>query len=301
MELDDGKKAFISLYVENGFNKEELEKSSSLLWAAYCKANEKKNVIDIDVSTWAINQYLKKYSYLKNGKCKQQDKQEDKSEIVKDGECREQGKQKHKFEIVKDGIVYRGDTMTSFGNFIRRHFILVEGLKNIRKVRCAEKIIAGSKLPKRMEDFAKLAHSEGNLIPVPLYFNRERSGVCADSDYWDITMYCIFKWCHSYDDKYLFELLNRNNTNKNIDESVLKFKKWMDNFNNNWKEFVSLNYLSAFVDQQSEYWYPKEFWTNHFACNRKIDELSSDEFYKAVDLICNCIEDRNKNLSNHKS
>lgn len=295
MELDDGKKAFISLYVENGFNKEELEKSSSLLWAAYCKANEKKNVIDIDVSTWAINQYLKKYSYLKNGKCKQQDKQE------------------HKFEIVKDGIVYRGDTMTSFGNFIRKYFVLTKGLKSMRrvgKIACAEEIIedselpksADSKLQKRMEDFAKLAHSEGNLIPVPLCFNSERSGAYADSDYWDIVMYCIFKWCHSYDDKYLFELLNRYNGNDHMAESVFRFKKWMDNFNNNWKEFVRLNYLGAFVDQQSEYWYPKEFWTNHFAFNRKIDELSSaDEFYKAVDLICNCIEDRNKNLSNQKS
>ncbi len=115
-------------------------------------------------------------------------------------------------------------------------------------------------------------------------------------------MYCIFKWCHSYDDKYLFELLNRYNGNDHMAESVFRFKKWMDNFNNNWKEFVRLNYLGAFVDQQSEYWYPKEFWTNHFAFNRKIDELSSaDEFYKAVDLICNCIEDRNKNLSNQKS
>lgn len=284
MELDDGKKAFISLYVEDGLDKEKLETSSSYLWAAYCKHNDdnKNNwneIVDIDVSEWAINQYLKKYSYLKNGKCKQQDKQE------------------HKFEIVKDGIVYRGDTMTSFGNFIRRYFILVEGLKNIGKVRCAEKIIAGSKLPKRMEDFAKLAHSEGNLIPVPLCFNSERSGAYADSDYWDIVMYCIFKWCHSYDDKYLFELLNRYNGNDHMAESVFRFKKWMDNFNNNWKEFVRLNYLGAFVDQQSNSWYPKEFWTNHFAFNRKIDELSSDEFYKAVDLICNCIEDRNKNLS----
>ena len=147
------------------------------------------------------------------------------------------------------------------------------------------------------EDFSKLAHSKGNLIPVPLYFNRERSGEYADSDYWDIVMYCIFKWCHSYDDKYLFELLNRYNGNDHMAESVFRFKKWMDNFNNNWKEFVRLNYLGAFVDQQSNSWYPKEFWTNHFAFNRKIDELSSDEFYKAVDLICNCIEDRNKNLS----
>lgn len=287
MELyDDGKKAFISLYVEDGLDKEKLETSSSYLWAAYCKTNEKKNVIDIDVSEWAINLYLDKYSYLKNG------------------EPRKQGEEEYKFEIVKDGIVYRGDTMTSFGNFIRKYFVLTEELKSmsrIGKIKCADKIIAGSKLPKRMEDFAKLAHSEGNLIPVPLCFNAERSGVYADSDYWDIVMYCIFKWCHSYDDKYLFELLNRNNTNKNIDESVLRFKKWMDNFNNNWKEFVRLNYLSAFVDQQSKYWYPKEFWTNHFAFNRKIDELSSDEFYKAVDLICNCIEDRNKNLSNQKS
>ncbi|EPI60470.1 hypothetical protein HMPREF1579_00433 [Gardnerella vaginalis JCP8066] len=289
---DDGKKAFISLYIENGFNKEELEKSSSLLWAAYCKANEKKNVIDIDVSKWAIDQYLEKYSYLKNGKCKQQDKQE------------------YKFEIVKDGIVYRGDTMTSFGNFIRKYFVLTKGLKSMRrvgKIASAQEIIedselpksADSKLQKRMEDFAKLAHSKGNLIPVPLCFNSERSGKYADSDYWDIVMYCIFKWCHSYDDKYLFELLNRYNENDHMAESVLRFKKWMDNFNNNWKEFVRLNYLSAFVDQKSEYWYPKEFWTNHFAFNRKIDELlSSDEFYKAVDLICNCIEDRNKNLSN---
>lgn len=293
MELYDGKKKFISLYVEDGLDKEKLETSSSYLWAAYCKHNDdnKKNwneIVDIDVSEWAIKLYLDKYSYLKNGEYKKQ----------------YEGKSKHKFEIVKDGIVYHGDTMTSFGNFIRKYFVLTEGLKSmsdVGKIECAKKIIAGSKLQKRMEDFAKLAHSEGNLIPVPLYFNSERSGAWADSDYWDIVMYCIFKWCHSYDDKYLFELLNRYNGNDHMAESVFGFKKWIDNFNNNWKEFVRLNYLGAFVDQQSNSWYPKEFWTNHFACNRKIDELSSDEFYKAVDLICNCIEDRNKNLSNHKS
>ena len=141
MELYDGKKEFISLYIKNRFNKEELEKSSSLLWAAYCKTNkEKNNIIDVDVSKWAIDQYLEKYSYLKNGKCKKQ----------------YEGKSKHKFEIVKDGIVYHGDTMTSFGNFIRKYFVLTEGLKGMRsvgKIRCADKIIAGSKLPKRMEDF----------------------------------------------------------------------------------------------------------------------------------------------------
>ncbi|MFU9915825.1 hypothetical protein [Fannyhessea vaginae] len=275
----DGKKEFISCYVKDGRDKEKLETSSSYLWAAYCKTNEKKYVIDIDVSEWAIKLYLDKYSYLKNG------------------ECREQGKQEDRFEIVKDGIVYRGDTMTSFSNFIRKYFVLTEELKSmsrIGKIKCADKIIAGSKLPKRMEDFAKLAHSKGNLIPVPLCFNSERSGAYADSDYWDIVMYCIFKWCHSYDDKYLFELLNRYNKNDHIDESVLRFKKWMDNFNNNWQEFVRLNYLDAFVDKHSNYWYPKEFWKNHFAFNRKINELSSEEFDKAVDLICNCIEERNK-------
>lgn len=275
MEIYDGKKEFIKLYIKNGFDKEKIEKSSSLLWAAYCKS---KNAIDVDVSAWAINLYLNKYSYLKNSKQRNQDKAG------------------RKFEIVKDGIVYRGDTMTSFSNFIRRYFILAEKLRNIGQDSCADKIIAGSKVSPKIEKFASLAHSAGNLIPVPLCFNIERSGEYADCDYWDIVMYYIFKWCYTCDDKYIFELLNRYNKNNHVAESIWRFKKWMENFDNNWFKFVNLNYLDAFVDQQSKSWYPKEFWVNHFAFNRKIEELSSVELDKAIDLICNCIEVRNNNL-----
>lgn len=274
-DIYDGKLEFLELLKSEGYT-DEIHNSSGKLWAAYCLS--KKN-IDIDVSFWAINLYVDKYKYLKDARIQKQER------------CY------YKYEIIdKNGIVYRGDTMTSFSNFIRQYFKIKDKLGNIGEECCAERILGGQSLNEQIERFSKLAYCAGNLIPVPLRFNSERSGCYADCDYWDIVMYSVYKWCCSGNDRYIIDLLNRYNQNKHVSESLFRFKKWMENFHNNWFEFVEFNHLKAFVDVQSQYWYPKEFWKNHFAFNRKINELSEEEFYAAVKLICDIIVDRYNEL-----
>ena len=255
---------------------DELQKSSVKRWAAYHKTKVK---IDADVSEWAVNSYINKYAFLK------------------DGIKRNQPNEEHKYEISVGDSTYRGDTMTSFSNFIRRYYIMKYHLKNISSKSCADRIIADDIPEEYIVKLADLTHTEGNFIPVPLCFNVERAGMYANCDYWDIVMYCIFRWCKTSDDAYISELLNRYGSNKHIAKSMSNFKNWMKNFNNNWFEFVNKNHLKAFVDLNSEEWYPKEFWEDHFALNRKLNKLSENEFQAATKLICDCIAERNDELS----
>ena len=272
-EYYDGKKQYRDLLnmQDDVFN------SPCKRWAEYCLTKEK---IDIDVSKWAFENYVKIYDYL-YGK-----------------EPTNQPKFTYKYEVYVSELAYRGDTMTSFANFIRKYFKLKLSLRNIGKDSCAEKLREGEQVEKYMEEFAYLQHTLGNLIPVPLCFNVERAGEFADCDYWDVTMYNIFKWCETGDDRYIYELLNRYNKNNHVAESLFRFKKWMSLYNNNWDEFVNRNYLKSFVDSDG---YPIEFWKNHFAFNRKIDCLSCDEFKETVKLINTLIKNRNKEIQNRNS
>lgn len=241
-------------------------------WAKYCLTTEK---IDIDVSLWAMEYYVKIYDCL-----------------IGNDPVNQKGSS-YKYEVSTSGVIYRGDTMTSYANFIRKYFKEKDHLRNIGKEKCAEKIIEGESVEEYMEEFAYLSHTLGNLIPVPLYFNVERSGAFADCDYWDIAMYNIYRWCETGDDRYIYELLNRYNKNNHMAESIFRFKKWLSIYNCNWQEFVDRNYLNAFVDKDG---YPIEFWNNHFAFNRKIDSLSSSEFKDTVELINKLIINRNKDI-----
>lgn len=289
-QLYDGKKEFIDILhkeFKSQISLKELEENSLKLWAAYCLSIEK---IDIDVSKWAVESYIEDYIFLK------------------DAILSEQKGYKYKFEIHKDKNIFRGDTMTSFGNYIRRYFILKNKLKNIGKNSCAKNILNThlgieiynekfKKLYNEIVEFAYLTHTKGNLIPVPLNFNVERSGNFADCDYWDITMFEIFKWCETSDEKYIIRLLNRYNKNNNFEKSIIYFKDWMAIFNNNWKEFVCKNHLKSFVDLESENWYPIEFWENHFKDNRKISSLSVEELRKSLEIINNCVMKRNEEIN----
>lgn len=259
----DGKKYF------NNLLKMTDDILPSQRWAKYCLTKKK---IDIDVSEWTMDYYVKKYDYLIGNK-----------------PVNQQGFS-YKYEVSSSGVVYRGDTMTSYGNFIRKYFKEKDHLRNIGKEKCAEKIIDGESVEEYMEEFAYLSHTLGNLIPVPLFFNVERSGLFADCDYWDIAMYNIYKWCETGDDRYIFELLNRYNKNNHVPESIYRFKKWLSLYNYNWQEFVNKNYLNDFVDKDG---YPIEFWKHHFAFNRKIDKLSFSEFEDTVKLINTLITKRN--------
>ena len=272
MEYEDGKRVFLDHFEnETDATKENMEKYPLELWAGYklCKSD-----IDIDVSEWAIKNYIRKYSFLKNG------------------EYRNQKSSKLKFEIVSREEIYRGDTMTSFVNFIRSYYIRNEGLRNIGGESCAKKIVADNDKENFDEDISRLSHlchSEGNLIPVPLYFNYERSGSFADCDFWDLVMHAVYHWCKKKNVYCVEKLLNRYGGNKNIAESVRHFKNWMNNFNNCWDRFIEENYLRAFVDCNGN---PVEFWTDHFFGNRKLQKLTDYEFRCAINRISECIESR---------
>ncbi len=272
--FEDGKRQFKDLL------KIEDDTSACMRWAKYCLYNSEakaKDAIDIDVSKWAMAYYVKIYDYLIGN------------------EPMNQKGFSHKYEVSSAGVTYRGDTMTSYSNFIRKYFKDKKHLRNIGKDKCAEIIYEdeGKDIGKYMQEFAYLQHTLGNLIPVPLCFNVERSGAFADCDYWDIVMYYIYRWCETGEDRFIYELLNRYNKNNHMAESVFRFKNWLSIYNCNWQEFVKRNYLNSFVDKDG---YPLEFWKNHFAFNRKIDSLSVSEFDEAIKLINQCIINRNKEI-----
>ena len=281
-EYYDGKKSYNELLKMTG------DILPSKRWATYCLYVSKykgKDSIDIDVSEWAMKNYVKIYDFLMGNEPVKQ-----KLFLYKKVSSYE-----YKYEVSSSGVVYRGDTMTSYGNFIRKYFMNEKRLRNIGKEECAKKINEDEfvDVESYMEEFAYLSHTLGNLIPVPLCFNVERSGEYADCDYWDITMYNIYRWCETGEDRYIYELLNRYNKNNHVAESIIRFKKWLSIYNCNWQEFVNRNYLKAFVDKDG---YPIEFWKNHFAFNRKIDSLDEREFIESVELINECIINRNEDI-----
>lgn len=274
----DGKKEFENLFKEE-FQIEDFEISGVKRWAYYCLSRLK---IDIDVSEWAVKNYIRDYIYLNDATYKLQEAN------------------MYKYEIEKDDFIYRGDTMTSYGNFIRKYFMQIDGMKRIGKNGCAKKILNGEFVQEDISELAYLSHTKGNLIPVPLKFNVERSGSFANCDYWDLVMYAIYMWCRTQDDDYIYKLLNRYNKNEHIKESLENFKYWMKMFDNSWEKFVVGNHLEAFVDSGNEGWKPIEFWEKHFSNNRKLEDLSTDEFLRAVKLINECIKKRNEKIIHNK-
>ena len=90
----DGKCEFPE-FLENGGSESSIKR-----WIQYVLSSKK---IDIDVSKWAMDNYVRKYDFLESANL-----------TLQSGET-------HKYEAEVNGVVFRGDTMTSFGNFIRKY------------------------------------------------------------------------------------------------------------------------------------------------------------------------------------
>lgn len=133
-----------------------------------------------------------------------------------------------------------------------------------------------------VKDFIRYNHTLGNFIPIPAgTFNVPRSE--STNDYWDLTLYYIYKWyksvegksvneikdeiekgcsCDIYGDN-LFTLLGKNcqYVKKCIDWLCLYRKEKDDK--PSWDEFVEKNFLSMYVCRDDEhYGMPKLLWCN---------------------------------------
>lgn len=244
--------------------------------------------IDIDVSKWAIDNYVRKYEFLKDGRVSLQKSSIRKYEIILSNEEQQE--------------VYRGDTMTSFATIFKYYMNNINPIYNkyFRGIRgLAEQILKEkdwdefkAKIDPEIIEFAELVRTEGNFIPVPVYFNVERSGSFADRDYWDLVMKAVYDWYeiyHQNDDTPLRELLGCKNNH--IDLSVQYCKKWLDHFDN-WNEFIEKNYLKFFVNENQV---PIEFWENHFKVGNKITSVNSrEQFITFMKLLNGIIRSRNE-------
>lgn len=197
---------------------------------------------------------------------------------------------KHKYQLVinhdKEKEYYRGDTMTSFNNtynHYKKHFK------------------SNEKIKEQIEKFAKLHHTIGNMIPVPSYFNSERSGKCARYDFWDLTMQQIKKWYKHSDDEPLKHLINPEGDNNKEKISIAHCEKWLSYFTD-WNDFVEQNHLQNFIqlvddgellkDKDGDY-ISMIFWTNHSFESFTLP-LKPETFYEYLRVLNGAIEKRNE-------
>ena len=146
-------------------------------------------------------------------------------------------------------------------------------------------------------DFIEYYHTIGNYIPVPQYFNTNRSGNYADHDMWDLTLTKIYDYYHikkedsdiSNSDNVLMELLF-------CDEKVLYTKMWLDKFSN-WKTFIRENYLQDYVNVKTGM-IKKEF-TDIHNWNKTYPDNESD-YLKYFKLLVDTIKSRSKHIINNE-
>ncbi|MDP4146650.1 MAG: hypothetical protein Q8936_19600 [Bacillota bacterium] len=261
--------------------KEKLEQEFNCKWdecsnlKRFLMYRASRMKIDCDVSEQAVDQYLKKYPWIFNG------------------QKSVQAKEHYKYEIKAEGTeVYRGDTMTSAWNFVRDAIQLADNYqtevienekikgslsKNIKELIL---IIDNLKwdsingLNKQLNDFVTNCHTAGNFLPVPLYFNSERSGYYANRDCWDITMIAIFGWYADNPelasinldvvdikkDKWLIGLFSGTGNGTKV-MSVINCKKWLMKFER-WSYFVKKNKLEVFVLKKKDKYLPKRIIDN---------------------------------------
>lgn len=106
-------------------------------------------------------------------------------------------------------------------------------------------------LGKEFESFIRVYHTLGNFMPIPDGCNCEG----AVKDYWDLKLWCIYKYYHESSDEWIKNLVGED------DEKVKKYEKWLDAFKS-WNNFVEKNYLEAFVNENDKN-KPKSLWGNH--------------------------------------
>lgn len=239
-------------------------------------------------------------------------------------ECDIVTKVQNKQYLLKCGdTIYRGESMNSGGNILKRSLQLSEGYRD----NCEKLGIKGafSKNYRHfldnidkfnieadvelLNEFLGLTHSMGDFIAVPEYFNAERNSLT--SDYWDLALYNIELWYDTKNDMYLTRFLNeiRNNSKAYQDgKRILDFvKPWLEMFGS-WESFVELNFLQPFVDENNK---PVPFWDNHFknyekhfisgkpSLRKVVEPQSIDEVNQFLEKATQMIIDRGELISNY--
>lgn len=163
-------------------------------------------------------------------------------------------------------------------------------------------------------DFANLTHTIGNFIEVPEGFNVNR--YANTLDYWDITLFCIYKWCKTDLDIWLEILLNNNS------KAIQNLKEYLLIYNNIktsqehgiWEKFILANDLRFFVDKDFK---PIELYENHinnfekyvmtnqdlnnyFKKERILNPQNEKELTECLNNINRLIIERGKNMAEYE-
>lgn len=207
-------------------------------------------------------------------------------------ELQKKNKLKYCFHSDDDKIFeYRGDTMNSYATTVHKWILSYSNhsksvkkfLSDIdwgkyKKYKWEAYILDNYKyfkniLPAEAKAFIRLNHTMGNFIPCPAGCNSPRGTNFMICDYWDLTLYYIYKW---YRDKssdiYLYTIVKEKS-------KVEQYKEWLEEFGR-WDMFVEKNYMQAFVNDGNDghkYGMPKELWKGHFTGNpmpEKDDDFS---------------------------
>lgn len=129
-------------------------------------------------------------------------------------------------------------------------------------------------------EFISYNHTLGNFIPIPAdTFNVPRSK--STNDYWDLTLYYIYKWYKAVEGKSVDEIKGKIKQNCSCSrygdnlctllgkdcQCVKKCIEWLCLFSEDdkpsWDEFVERNFLSMYVcHDKGNYGMPKLLWCN---------------------------------------
>lgn len=137
-------------------------------------------------------------------------------------------------------------------------------------------------------------HRIGNMIPIPFMamneeFNRPR-GTGHTKDFWDLCLNELYLWFCSVrsqreDDTHLENIVGGSG-NVNV------LKNWLLKDFGGWTQFVEVNYLQDFCDEEL---HPIEYWSGHF--NGDVMPKYINEFLQFFGNASLCIEKRSKRLS----
>ncbi len=119
-----------------------------------------------------------------------------------------------------------------------------------------------------IKEFAERTHSIGNFMKVSALFNSSRYSNTLD--YFDLTLYCIYKWYETSSDMWLEILLDNNQ------QAIENAKQWLLKYNFEtkkehtiWEKFIIIEDLQDFVTEDLK---PMELFKNHFSNFEKLIE-----------------------------
>lgn len=170
----------------------------------------------------------------------------------------------YKFKISHENKLYYADTMNSFWNpfkaFMQVYLVKELGLEggNIPKDKWKlkenkhiwiyhfcdnyDKIlkVEHHKILKKFDEFARLTHTIGNMLIVPIAGGdknfQKTKGSYEFGDYIDLALIDIKKYC---DENEYTKLVTKDN------------KYWMAKYDNNFKNFIEKNHLTMYLDEES--------------------------------------------------